>query len=431
MSFKLLSTVVALATTVSAFAAEPFETIETNDGSVYMGHTSGQLLDSRTPTTYFVTDSAIRVVPANKILSASPVTLGLDEISSEAWRNWFAAHPKLVRIDRNGRKTVVMHRVDVKGKGHSGLVFLLEKGPKHYKFYTNDNARDTICDDSIKTITYATRDALDLNGTKDEITTVNGSRYEGQIAMLTKRDGEYYTGIRNSAGTIELIPNREIAQKRVMALNPDQLLIEQVPYLDEFDLDSPVTGIITMRNGRPSDKSKPYYMVYDVNGGTEKRINMGDVKVIRRKHNDSYKPQKDVIITNDFDIMANAVPLTAALYDQYQDNKTGLDGFVLKDNVVPTRIVIENDEPVELQMRDLDVNNMLYVIQIDKRQLNDKDPKARYYFSYQDLVNRTRMPVKTFVSPNGNKMVSYALTNGTYLIYRNNDRAAFLINVEY
>lgn len=422
--FKILAVGAIMASTAHAFARQPYETINTKDGSTYMGHTSQQLLGENSKTVFAI-DSAIMVVPVEKVNNIFSEKRDIANFTSEDWKNWFNAHPQFITINSEGNKSVVMHKVTLEGESAPKQAFLLEKSPKNYKFYVIGNYRDTIPDEEIENIIYSTRDFLDLNGVIDEIITVEGDTYVGQICRWSPD----YTGLLNEEGTIEMIPNDKIAQKRIKSFNPQQDLIDQIPYLDEVEGDDfRISGIIILRNRRPSNNKKPYYTIWNDSYYGEDNKNMEEVKSIKKKINTKYNPQKDFYVDEGV-ILANGETLSQISNEVYENKKANFKGFKIPELVIPNSIKKMDNDELELVMKDNGLNNTFYIIPIRKRIIPGSETE-NYYFTYEDLVNNNINPEESLITKTGNQKLKYKLNYGEYLIYRNNDKTSYLISIE-
>lgn len=426
MRKKIMTAVVALATTAISFAEQPYETLETTDGSIYMGHTIGQDFKNKNPRSLFLSDSAILVTPMSKVISLTSESIRLEDLNSQEWKDWFKSHPSYIKTEENGRRVVKMHRIVQKGQENSGLVFLLEKSPTHLKYYSKNSRKDTILDKNIKSTIYALTDPRVQSGVTDIIYTSDNEFHKGQIVSQDNQ----FVGLKTEAGFVELIPNGSVVRTITTPLNPDQSLEEQVRYLDKLlTKEGSFTGIITERNIKPGNEVDPYYVIYDIKDKISQKVNLKDISGLAKIKNDKYSPIAVVVLEDEEDILANGVKLNSINYVPYSDAKRGLNGLVIKEKNRATKLN-SLSESLNLYMRDMDLNSMIYLIKVSPLELNDKDLKSVIYFSYQELLDKARVPSKKSISKNGNKIVSYTLTPGIYLLYRSNDKKAFLINLE-
>lgn len=421
----LFTVVTAFAVTTTALAIEPSETLITNDGSVYMGRTLIQDPSSKKIT--FEADSAIVVRPLEGGITLSPDEVAVEVLSDE-WKNWFAANPTYVKIDNNGAKTVVMHRInpDPNNLGH---VFLLEQSPTFYKYYFIANGtRFSILNNNIDVIKFAPRNPLLLSGIVEEIEALDSNGRRNKIKGQVVRQDNKYVGIMNDNGTTILVPNHEIIQRRVLAYNTGQSFFEQVKYLDKVEGNGTVTGYIVVRNYRPADNKEAYFTVRDTDG-KDHNISIRNIKKVTRIGNKKYMPVRDAVITDDDQIVINSTNIPVINYDPYYDAETNLNGFVFDNNVKPAGIAIGHSDDIELHMRDNNENSTVTVIKISPRMLSDNAPELYYFFSYEDLLDDAIRPCKISKTKNGNKTIAYNLDPGTYIIYRNKDKKVYFFEI--
>lgn len=428
MGKKTICTAAFLAAAVLVFSKAPYETVETLDGSIFMGHTSAQDYTAKNAKTVFQTDSAIRVLPLNKINISEPEIYDLGRMPSLEWENWFAIHPEYVNMDNGGKKTVKLHRINDPEKNYHSLGYILEKGPKYVKVYDIQAFSDIIQTDSIISTKYALRDPLALNGVINVITTKNNDVYKGQIVSQDNKN----IGIKTDMGYVTLVPAQEIVSIEYLPLNPDFPLVEQADFIEEIITENgDYNGIIVSRVFKTGNDQKPYYEISDGLGHSKTKVNTKDIKSIRKRINKDYKPLLDAVVPEENAIVINGVKIDSIPFKNFKDSKMDLDGFILKKGAEPTKIKVKDGETVTLYMKNIDLNSKISLIKIEPRNFSSKEIAGpRYFFGYKELVDNARDIQKTATSKNGNKMTSYALTAGTYLIYRNNDKMAYLIKVE-
>lgn len=278
MSLKLFTAVAALAATASLFGATPSETIETNDGCVYMGRTYEQ--DFKRGETTFFTDSAIIVVSKSDLSAPNKTRKNIDDLD-EKWQAWFAARPYLVLENEYGDEYVYLYNIKTGKRNVSETVFILENGPDFYRYFTFTEGRDQISDKDIKNITYAPANIKDKSGVSNEIITTDGKKYEGQIVSENSR----HTGIMNREGIVYLVPNKLIAAKKTLLPKPELKNVGLLPYMDIIQTDVFTEGYILERNLRPSDGSAPYYLVFRPAEDSTVKIYLKDVKKLTKKKN--------------------------------------------------------------------------------------------------------------------------------------------------
>lgn len=404
-----------------AWAAQPAETVELANGTVLMGHTSRQNIEKG--TTLFRSDSALMVVPREKVSSIHREVKNLDKLS-EAWQNWFAVHPEYVSNDGAGKKTVTLHRITRKRDiDATDDVLLLERSPKYVKYYTMSANTDTIVDDQVKLYSYARRDDLDLTGIVMEIITTDGSTYRGQLVQ-ENRDG---VGVLTDENIVEVVPNDKVASKRFSGFDTEAPIEEQIEFLDLVSIDAEKgeatshTGIITLKNYVPGGKKAAYLTVFDPNSGSSHNVDMAKVKTIAKNRNTFYKPRRDVRVEADTTMLVNGIAVKPVKYSA-SENK---DEFMLATTAAT--VVKDEDNVLRLQMRDCRNNQNVTLIPVKERQ-QKKDVK-RYYFSFKELYNNA-IPCDRTVSRNGIATLTFDAAPGTYLVYRQADRKAFLIRVE-
>lgn len=419
----------------AVWAAEPAQTLEMADGSVYMGHTSSK--DYKKKMTQFRYDSAFVVSPREGL------TLSRNEMKyeklPEAWQNWFAVHPQYVRTDANGNRSVNLHRL-VDKNGVASTVFLFSRSPKEVKYYTLSAGTVNLSDNDVKVYKYGKRDELDLTGLVTEIRTTDGQTVRGQLVQESS-EGK---GILTDNCVVEVVPIDKIASIRLTGLDPESGIENQVEFLElinvasEKNERSSYTGIITEFNYRTGGKPDQYVIIYDPNepNSSGSKVYFDRLLTKSKSPNSFYAPLRDVRVTNDTTLIVNGVELIPTKFEQVDDKEE----FKVSADSLTFESVKPVDGKVVLSARNNSFNQKFILISIKKLKVdaakkkgkNKKDKEESHYiyrFRYSDLLNNDIVGNRK-VSRNGVANITYTgLPDGTYLLFNQTNKKTYLFSI--
>lgn len=414
----ILTLVAALAFAgAGAWAAEPKETLEMADGSVYMGHTSRQnLVEGKFQ---FLYDSATIVLPRKDVSSLTRSQTDFDRLP-EAWKNWFAGRPQYIQFDSDGKRSVNLYRL-VDKDGINTNVFLFSRSPEYIKYYTLNAGSASLADNDIKIVRYGRRDELDITGIVTEIETVDGETVRGQLV----EDGVEGKGILTDEYVVEIIPADKIASLRRLPLDPDSGIENQIEFLDQISVkasaDQPTsyTGIITYMNYRTDGKPDPYIVVYDPNKPEKEGSRVASASLVSKSKapNPFYAPLRDFPVASDDAMYVNGEEMTAAPFIQNEQK------FSVEAEKIDPMVVTPDDGNVVLVMRNVDSNSRITLIPIKKQ---TKWKKSYYRFDYGNLFEHA-IPGTRKVSRNGVASITYSgLADGVYLVFNQDNKKIYL-----
>lgn len=411
---RILAMAMALGVVLGAGAAAP-ETVTLKNGSVYMGRTSVKNFEKRSST--FMADSAV-VVDSVKNVSLTMTVMPLASVK-DGLANWFRQHPERIGIGRDGAEEVVVHRLRNASSSVTDDVVLLERGPKVVKYVIIAPLTEEIPDSNVVSYDYAPREPQAISGIIDEVVTTDGRTLEGQIV----HEGSLFGILTADNMVVEMLPYSKLSSTSKRALYADQPIIEQVPVLDEVRTKDgrTVSGIITSVNRRPHD-GKPYYMLRPVNHGSEVKLYFDDVTAIYQPYNRDYKPLKDTRIDAETTIIVAGTELAATPYTMKQGSADLL--FSLDKLPEPVKAI---DGGFKLEMRNVTNNQQIMLVPLEMPKPG-KDGKYEISCSAQSILLNSKPGLAT-LSPYGNRNIAYTVAPGLYLVYRNADKKAYLINL--
>lgn len=419
----ILPLVAALALAgAGALAAEPKETIEMADGSVYMGHTSRQnLAESKS---LFLYDSAMIVMPRKDIGSLIPQESDFDKLS-ESWRNWFVVRPQYVHVNADGKRYVNLYSLADK-EGVNTNIFLISRSPEYIKYYTIAPGGATLADADIRVVRYGRRDALDITGIVTEIETVDGEIVRGQLV----EDSAEGKGILTDGDVVEIVPSNKIASLRRLPLDTDSGIETQIEFLDKLTVSVPegeplvLTGIITYMNYRTDGKPDLYLEVYDPYKKGEENMRVETVRLMSKakSRNSLYTPRRGLFIADDSIMFVNGKEMLPARFVPIKDGEEFLADEI---SLSPVAVSPGNGE-ITLSMRAVDANNRITLMSI--RTHTDGDIES-YKFNYRDIVENA-IEGDRKASRNGVASITYTgLTDGIYLVFNQNTKKAYVFQV--
>ena len=419
----ILTLVAALAFAgAEAWDAEPKETLEMADGSVYMGHTSRQNLVGG--KFQFLYDSATIVLPRKDVGSLTRSQTDFDRLP-EAWKNWFAGRPQYIQFDSDGKRSVNLYRL-VDKDGVSTNVFLFSRSPEYIKYYTLNAGSASLADADIRIVRYGRRDALDITGIVTEIETVDGETVRGQLA----EDGVEGKGILTDENVVEIIPADKIASLRRLPLDSASGIENQIEFLDQISVnasaDQPTsyTGIITYMNYRTDGKPDPYIVVYDPNKPEEEGSRVASASLVSKSKapNPFYAPLRDFQVASDDAMYVNGVEMTAAPFIRKEKEQE----FSVEAEKVDPMVVTPEDGNVVLAMRNVDSNSKITLIPIKKQ---TKRRNSYYRFGYGNLFEHAIQGTRK-VSRNGVASITYSgLADGVYLVFNQDNKKIYLFRI--
>lgn len=403
-----------------AAGAVPPETVTLTNGTVYMGHTSVKNLIGGYSA--FMVDSAIIVVN-DEDADCSPSDRRLDELN-QRWKAWFAVHPQYVKKLYDGSDYARMYSLSLKDRNVSDVV-LLEKGDNYMKYIDMTQSTVNVPDSVVLSYNYAPRGGLDISGVVDEVFTTDGKSYTGQILAESPRG----LGILTDELVTEFVSWDKLRRTKKRPLYDRQAFDEQVEYYDNIRTkDGSRRGIITEINYKPGENDKPYYVVREKGSVNEFKVPFDDAQEISLVRNPDYKPLSDVRIESVNDILANGIKLNKVKYESFKGDS---NRFIIPADSIPMKIGVAKGDKLKVQMKEDAVNSgALYLIPLEApaELPKSRDDKKYYFFSFNDLINKGSQPVRS-ISPYKNVTLSYEIAPGTYLIYRQSDKSAYLITI--
>lgn len=416
---RLNITAISLAAVMAAGAVPP-ETVTLTNGTVYMGHTSVKNLTGGYSA--FMVDSAIIVVN-DEDADCSPSDRRLDELN-QRWKAWFAVHPQYVKKLYDGSDYARMYSLSLKDRNVSDVV-LLEKGDNYMKYIDMTQSTVNVPDSVVLSYNYAPRGGLDISGVVDEVFTTDGKSYTGQILAESPRG----LGILTDELVTEFVSWDKLRRTKKRPLYDRQAFDEQVEYYDNIRTkDGSRRGIITEINYKPGENDKPYYVVREKGSVNEFKVPFDDAQEISLVRNPDYKPLSDVRIESVNDILANGIKLNKVKYESFKGDS---NRFIIPADSIPMKIGVAKGDKLKVQMKEDAVNSgALYLIPLEApaELPKSRDDKKYYFFSFNDLINKGSQPVRS-ISPYKNVTLSYEIAPGTYLIYRQSDKSAYLITI--
>lgn len=294
------------------FAAEPKETLETVDGSVYMGHTSVQ--DFGKGTFVFLYDSATVVRPRNEV-ELKRMESSLESLNDD-WRNWFAVNPQYIRTDASGNKSVVLYRLN--DGNVTANVFLYSRSPEKVKYHIKAASKLELADADVKRTIYGRLEPLYAGGIVTEITTVDGQIIRGELI----EDSAEGKGILTDDLLIEIVPAVKIANLRRLPLDPDAGIETQVAQLDELRIAAPENernlfkGVITRMNYFTNGKLDLYIILYDPEHPDMEGVKIPMSKLVSKSkcYNSFYNPRREAALYDDSSVSVNGVEVPEVVY---------------------------------------------------------------------------------------------------------------------
>lgn len=419
---RILLATLALAVMFTAQSEAP-ESVTLKNGTVYMGHTSVKNIAKA--QTSFMTDSAIIVVSGENV-DYSHNERNLNDLNLR-WKAWFAAHPEYVHKRNDGSKFVNLYHINLKS-GDVSDVLLLEFGYKYAKYIDMTQRTVVVPDSAVERYNFAPRGNLDISGVVDILYTTDGRTYEGQIVSESPQG----LGILTDDLLKVIVPWNKLRRSAKQPLFKNQKFDEQIEFFDNIATKGSTkgrTGIITGIYYKPDEKEKPYYVVREAGGVNEFKIPFAEVEEIRLEKNEGYKPLTDIYIESADDILANEVKLTKA---KLQETKIGSGSFVIPADTLPVSINVGDNNELKVQMKqEAESFGSIYLIPLGDPTFlpKSKDDKKFYSFTSNDLINNARRPVRS-ISPYNNVTLTYSIAPGTYLIYRQSDKAVFIITIK-
>lgn len=410
---------ILLATCLASFwganASSP-ETVTLNDGTVLMGSTSEKNFQNGTFT--FIVDSAEMTVPFSMITSTVHEKMVKD--LTHSWKSWFASRPAFVKTNENGDKYVLMHSVKFDNNTYADDVVVLERWSDKIRYVSLTPYTKIINDSTVVSFAYSPRNPLDISGIIDVIET-KSMTYKGQIVAE-----DYETvGILTEDNIIERISFDEIVKTSKLPLFKSQPINEQIKYLDVLSTDDgKYTGIIMSIVHQPKGERDGYYVISENATQSLREIPFSQVKESSRLKNNLFKMLTDIQIENDTVLFVQEQKIDSVAYKAVKDN----NGTFVFDKEVKLAQVTAKDGVVKVQMQDSQSNQMVQFLPITK--ITDKKDSNynKYSFSLMDILNRSLSPDRG-KSPYGNLTMTYTVTPGVYMLYRQSDKSAYLIEV--
>ncbi len=404
-----------LASFLGANASSP-ETVTLVDGTILMGSTSEKNFEKGTFN--FVVDSAEMTVPFSQINTTIYEKRVKD--LTEAWQSWLASRPEFVKTNMNGEKFVMMHGVKFRDKSYEDYVIVLERWPDKIRYVNLTPYTKTTEDSTVVSFAYSPRNPLDISGVIDVIETKSVT-YKGQIVAE-----DYETvGILTEDNIIERIPFDDIVKTSKLPLFSSQPLYEQIEYLDVLSTDDgKYTGIIESIVYKPNGEQEPYYVISEIAAQNHREIPFSQVKEWSRMKNSQFKMLTDIKIDNDSVIFVQEQKLDSEVYTAVKDN----NGTFVFDKEVKPMQVTANNGVVKVLMQNSQSNQMVQFLPIT-RIADKKDSNFnKFSFSLLDILNRSLSPDRS-KSPYGNLTMTYTVIPGVYMLYRQSDKSAYLIEV--
>ena len=370
-----------------------------------------------------MTDSAIVVVNGENV-DYSHTERNIDELNPR-WKAWFAAHPQYVHKRYDGSEYARLYRLNLRS-GDVSDVMLLERGDKYVKYVDMAQRTVTVPDSLVLAYNFAPRGPLDISGVVDIIYTTDNRTYEGQI--VTETPGG--VGILTDDLVTVVVPWSKLRRSAKRPLYGNQKFDEQVEYYDKIRAkgEGGRSGIITEINYKPANDEKPYYVLREAGSVNEQKYPFALVEEISLESNKSYSPLTDVLIESADDILVNGIKLVKA---SPKETKAESGSFTIPADSVPVIVKAGKEGEFKVQMKQEAENlGSLYLIPLAEPAMlpKSKDDKKYYSFTSNDLINRGRRPVRS-ISPYNNVTLTYNLTPGTYLIYRQSDKNVFIFTV--
>ena len=265
-----------------------YERLRLKDGSIIEGYITSQKPGK---TICFHAERTQYVVKADryKVIDRD---VSVEELSS-GWKEWMEENPRAVKVE-DGKRCLTLSRLAVKERDavdsvavDTAWVRITERGAMLK--YVDVTARDcTLGIDEVKVLERVAREENMRSGLNDVIETVDGTVCEGQI--VEQRIGESIR-LLGQDGVTRVIMLRDIATQRKQPNNAGQDIFEQTPFVDVIDTGKEKTeGIVTYQKyGTAREKAYLYVLCED---RREHRVEIADIREMRKVENEKYKPQK-------------------------------------------------------------------------------------------------------------------------------------------
>ncbi len=386
-----------------------------------------------------VTFSADSAVVVDTMSYSAPVVRALSSLN-DAWQNWFAGNARRVFTHNNAPSAYIgkVSCMQDENRPFNGEAVILENGNGKVKFFVTGLYTTEVNKRLIDHFEYAERDPLALTGVIDEVVTVDGEVFTGQIVA------KYTAGIvvRTENGVDNFIPFENVMLTRIVPFNVNYPLKDQVRYHSRLNYkngktNNEVTGIIQEVVYKPKNGAKPYYTVLNADGTSSTDYNFEDVEGIRSVRNSSFVDKRDVVIKKDEVLVAGKPGKKVTL-------KEGSDRYVLPDSVEFVEIKFSDlkDARVPVHYKNTPDNNEFFFVELTVPVVEKKKPglfgapkvtePEAPYVTFAKLLRGGFRAEDRFVSPANNISVQYGplKKGGRYVLIRKSDLTAYPIVVK-